>query len=130
MDNTNSRNYSVEIANSSEELSAIEKVRLKDTTDCVRLDQALEGADAITIKVTKFVVLNIHNEKSEDKDYPNFIIVDEDGTKYITGSRNFFDTFLDIYTELKDCNEEWYLKIYKVDSKNYKGKQFITCSVA
>ena len=130
MDNTNSRNYSVQIVESSDELSAIEKVRLKDTTDCVRLDQALEGADAITIKVMKYVVLNIHNEKSEDKDYPNFIIVDEDGTKYITGSRNFFDTFKDIHDELKDCNEEWYLKIYKVDSKNYKGKQFITCSVA
>lgn len=130
MDNTNGRNYSVEIVDSSEELSAIEKVRLKDTTDCVRLDQALEGTNAITIKVMKYVVLNIHNEKSEDKEYPNFIIVDEDGTKYITGSRNFFDTFLDIYGELEDCNEEWYLKIYKVDSKNYKGKQFITCSVA
>lgn len=130
MDNRNSRNYSVNIVESSEELSAIEKVRLKDTTDCVRLDTALEGADSITIKPMKYVVLNIHNEKSEDKDYPNFILVDEDNTKYITGSRNFFDTFKDIYDELKDCNDEWFLKIYKVDSKNYKGKQFITCSVA
>lgn len=129
MDNVN-RNYSVTIIDSSEQLSALDKVRLKDTTDCIRLDQALDGAEAITLKVTKFVVLQIHNEKAEDKEYPNFILVDEDGTKYITGSQNFFDTFKDIYDELKDCNEEWYLKVYKVDSKNYKGKKFITCSVA
>lgn len=129
MDNVN-RNYSVTIIDSSEQLSALDKVRLKDTTDCVRLDQALDGAEAITLKVSKFVVLQIHNEKAEDKEYPNFILVDEDGTKYITGSQNFFDTFKDIYDELKDCNEEWYLKVYKVDSKNYKGKKFITCSVA
>lgn len=129
MDNVN-RNYSVTIIDSSEQLSALDKVRLKDTTDCIRLDQALDGAEAITLKVSKFVVLQIHNEKAEDKEYPNFILVDEDGTKYITGSENFFDTFRDIYDELKDCNEEWYLKVYKVDSKNYKGKKFITCSVA
>ena len=78
----------------------------------------------------KYVVLDIHNENSEDKDYPNYIIVDEDNQKYVTGSKTFFNSFLDIYEELKDCNEEWFLKIYKVDSKNYKGKQFITCSVA
>ena len=95
-------NYSVTIEECSKELSKIEQVKFKDTTDCIRLDEALNGADAITIKPMFYVALQIHNEASEDKDYPNFIIVDE----------------------------EWFLKIYKVDSKNYKGKQFITCSVA
>lgn len=123
-------NYSVKIREASCELSALDRVRLKDTTDCIRLDLALEGAEAITIKPMKYVVLDIHNENSEDKDYPNYIIVDEDNQKYVTGSKTFFNSFLDIYEELKDCDEEWYLKIYKVDSKNYKGKQFITCSVA
>lgn len=122
--------YSVTIKECSKDLSKIEQVKFKDTTDCIRLDEALNGAEAITIKPMFYVALDIHNEASEDKDYPNYIIVDEDGQKYITGSKNFFETFYDIFNELKDENEEWYLKIYKVDSKNYKGKQFITCSIA
>ena len=123
-------NYSVTIEECSKELSKIEQVKFKDTTDCIRLDEALNGADAITIKPMFYVALQIHNEASEDKDYPNFIIVDEDGQKYITGSKNFFEKFIDIFKELQDVDEEWFLKIYKVDSKNDKSKQFITCSVA
>lgn len=123
-------NYSVTIKECSKDLSKIEQVKFKDTTDCIRLDEALNGAEAITIKPLFYVVLEVHNEASEDKDYPNYIIVDEDGQKYITGSTNFFETFIDIFRDLEDVDEEWFLKIYKVDSKNYKGKQFITCSVA
>ena len=123
-------NYRVTIKETSDELSPIEKVKYKDTTDCVRLDLLLEQEKSVIIKPKKFVVLDIHNDKSEDKDYPNYIIVDDTDTKYITGSATFFNTFINIYNELKDYQGDWNLKIYKVDSKNYKGKQFITCSVA
>lgn len=83
-----------------------------------------------------FVIVEVNNEKSEQKTYSQYIIEDEDGTKYITGSDSFFDTFSDIWSDMTDeegnsiDGEPWQLKIFKKDSKNYKGKQFITCSLA
>ena len=34
-----------------------------------------------------------------------------------------------LYEEMKDEDEEWAIKVYRLPSKNYKGKEFITCSV-
>ena len=122
------RGYSVTIADSSRELTAKEKVMFKDTSDCIRLDEATKEGEII-IKPVEYIVLNVHNEKSDDKDYNNFILVDVDGFRYLTGSTNLFNTFYDIFNEMKDVDEDWSLKIYRLPSKNYKGKEFITCSI-
>ena len=46
---------------------------------------------------------NKRNEKSDtNKDYNNYMIVDKDGTKYITGSPSFWDSFNEIYEEMKE----------------------------
>lgn len=120
--------YSVKIENTSREISAKERVQLKDTTDCVRLDKAtMEGP--VVIKVDFFAELGIHNEKSEDKDYKNYIVVGDDGTRYVTGSESFWSSFNNIMEEMEDCDEDWELKIYRMPSKNRSGKDFITCSV-
>lgn len=124
------RNYRAEIIDSSKELSAIEKVKYKDTSDCIKLDEVLNDTQQIIIEVDSYVVLNIHNDNSDDKEYNTFIIIDKEGNKYSTGSTSFFNSFMDIMDELKDVDEKWELKIYKVESKNYKGKFFISCSVA
>lgn len=122
--------YSVKIINSSKELSKKEKVMLKDTSDATKLDEAIQG-ESIIINPDYYVVLDVHNEKSDNVDYENYIIVDKDGTKYVTGSESFWTTFMGIFEEMTDGEdtEEWALKCYKLDSKNYKGKQFLTCSV-
>lgn len=122
--------YSVKINNASKELSKKEKVMLKDTSDAVKLDEAIQG-ESIIINPDYFVVLSVHNEKSDNVDYENYLIVDKDGTKYVTGSESFWTTFTGIYDEMTDGGdtEEWALKCYKLDSKNYKGKQFLACSV-
>lgn len=120
--------YSVKIEYTSREITAKERVQLKDTTDCVRLDQAtMEGP--VIIKVDFFAELAIHNEKSEDKDYKNYIVVDDEGTRYVTGSESFWSSFNNIMEEMEDCDEDWGLKIYRMPSKNRAGKDFITCSV-
>ena len=124
------RNYRAEIIDSSKELSAIEKVKFKDTSDCIKLDEVLNDTQQIIIEVDSYVVLKIHNDNSDDKEYKTFIIIDKEGNKYSTGSTSFFNSFMDIMDELKDVDEKWELKIYKVESKNYKGKFFISCSVA
>ena len=124
------RNYRAEIIDSSKELSAIEKVKFKDTSDCIKLDEVLNDTQQIIIEVDSYVVLKIHNDNSDDTEYKTFIIIDKEGNKYSTGSTSFFNSFMDIMDELKDVDEKWELKIYKVESKNYKGKFFISCSVA
>lgn len=127
MENTN---YRVTIKETSRELSPLERVKFKDTTDCIRLDSELDNIETLLIKVSAFVVLEIENDKADNKIYPNFVLVDDNGTRYITSSQTFFNTFLNIYDELRGCDEEWQLKIFKVPSKNYTGKKFITCSIA
>lgn len=126
--------YSVKIADASKELTKKERVMLKDTGDALKLDDAIQG-EPIIINPDYWVKLMVHNEKSDNVDYQVYLIVDKNGTKYVTGSEAFWTTFSDIWDEMTDemtgdgNDEEWQLKCYKLDSKNYKGKQFLTCSV-
>lgn len=120
--------YSVAIKESSRELTAKQRIALKDTTEAVKLDEATQ-VEPVIINVDMYAVLDIHNEKSENPDYENYIVVDKDGTKYATGSSSFWSSFIDIFTEMEGEDEAWTLKVYRVPSKNYKGKDFITCSI-
>lgn len=121
-------NYKVEIKESSKELSARERISLKDTTNAIKLDEALAEGNVIITPVN-YAILGIHNEKAEDKDYENYIIVDKAGTKYVTGSSSFWTSFIEIYEEMKGEDEEYSILAYRVESKNYKGKYFLTCSI-
>lgn len=120
--------YSVEVAETSRELTGKQKIQLKDTTDCVRLDKATQEG-AVLIDVDFFAELRIHNEKSEDKDYKNYVVVDKDGTRYVTGSESFWSAFRNIFDDMEETGEEWQLKVYRMPSKNRQGKDFITCSI-
>ena len=120
--------YSVEIKESSKQLSAKERIATKDTSNALKLDIECEE-DAVIIAPASFAVLGIHNEKSDNKDYENYVITDKDGTKYVTGSESFWNAFMDIWNEMQEEDEEWSIKAYKLDSKNYKGKKFLTCSI-
>lgn len=120
--------YSVSITSTSKELSPKQRIQIKDTSDALKLDVETKAGEVV-IDVDFFAELSIHNEKSEDKDYANYIIVDKDGTKYVTGSPSFWSSFINIYEEMEDTDEEWKLKAYRLPSKNRQGKDFITCSV-
>ena len=120
--------YSATIKEVSRDISAKERIMLKDTTSAIKIDQATQVED-IHIIVDMFAVLNIHNDKATPTDYENYIIVDRNGTKYVTGSQSFWNAFHDIYTEMKDEPEEWSIRVYRHPSKNYSGKDFITCAI-
>lgn len=120
--------YSVSIKETSKTLTAKERIQIKDTTECVKLDEATQE-NAIIIQPDYYAILAIHNEKSDNVDYENYVIVDKDGTKYVTGSESFFTSFIGIYEEMAQEDEEWGIKAYRMPSKNYKGKEFLTCSV-
>lgn len=131
---TTASNYSATIAESSRELSARERVMFKDTQNAISINELAEeahkdGAKAFIEGVAGYVVLDIHNDKSDDKDYKNYLIIDKDGQKYVTGSQAFWNSFKSIYNEMADETEPWSIEINLLPSKNYKGKNVLTCSL-
>lgn len=120
--------YSVTITSTSKELSARDRVAIKDTTNAISLDEATKEAGVI-IDIDFYAHLRVHNEKSDDKDYDKYVIVDKSGNKYVTGSESFIDSMIDIIDEMNGSNEEFQIEAYRMPSKNYKGKEFLTCSI-
>ena len=120
--------YSVAIEETSKELTAKQRIMIKDTTDALKLDEETQ-AGAVIIEPDMYAILAIHNEKSDNKDYLNYVLVDKNGQKYVTGSESFWSSFMYIYEEMENETEPWSIKAYRSPSKNYKGKDFITCSI-
>lgn len=123
--------YKVEIQEASKVFTKRETIKIKDVTNAVKFDEITEGSPVV-IKPAAYAVLLVHNDKSENKDYPLYIILDKDGNKYMTGSESFWNSFIDIWEEMTegvDEPEEFEIEVYKKDSKNYKGKKFLTCSI-
>ena len=125
------KGYEVNIVSATRDLTPKEKIKLKDLSNSINLDNATQAEGKVVIDYDYHVILEIHNEKSKDrKDYQNVVVVDKDGTKYNTGSESFLTTLEDITGEMLSAGEEDFsIEVYRKDSKNYKGKQFITCSV-
>ena len=120
--------YEVKIDECRKDLTAKERIAIKDTTNAVKLDEATKEG-TVNIVPEYYAILKIHNDKVAD-DYLNYLIVDKDGTKYVTGSNSFWSSFMNIYAEMINENDDWSIDVYRCPSKNYKGKDFITCSIA
>ena len=125
--------YNVTVSYTSKELSAKERISIKDTTNATPIDTAIDNPDIpLLISPDFYAVLKVHNEKAKDNpDYTKYVIVDKSGQKYVTGSESFFNAFSEIWEEMSaDGNgEDFSIECYKRPSKNYKGKSFITCSI-
>ena len=127
--------YESKITYASKELTAREKIKLKDLTNALQLDELTQPTPDgekgnLIIAPDYYVELAIHNEKSDSKDYTKFLIVDKAGTKYVTGSESFTTAFKEIYSEMAEADDlDFEIEVYRVPSKNYKGKDFITCSL-
>ena len=121
--------YSVKVVECTKDLTAKERVKIKDTTNAIKLDNATQDG-SIVIAYSYHAVLEIHNEKIDSPDYNQYVVVDTAGNKYVTGSESFFTAMTEIVDEMSAAGETDYeLEVYRMDSKNYKGKQFITCSI-
>lgn len=127
--------YKATVRECSKELTVKERIMLKDTSNAESLDMLTQEANfndqKVLINVDYYATLDIHNEKSDNKDYINFIVVDKDGKKYVTGSQSFISSFTDIVDEMTEAGEtDITIEVYRKESKNYQGKDFITCSIA
>lgn len=121
--------YICNIKFSSKELSAKERVSIKDTTNAVSLAVACETAPLV-ITPDYWVELEVHNEHSkESKDYNHYVIADISGTRYYTGSPSFWSSFCNIMNEMDGSNEEFSIEVSQMASKNRPGKSFLTCSI-
>lgn len=121
--------YKAMVEDASWTMTAREKLRYTDLTDAIQLDEATQSGDVI-IDVDKWAVINVHNEKSDTVDYRKYVIIDKDEQVYVTGSESFWKSFVQIYEVMSDEGETTYsIKVYRRESKNYKGKDFITCRI-
>lgn len=127
--------YQVKIVDTSiTDLNPRMELLLKSTTGGIALDEALEDMDegeGLVIEPKDYAVLEIHNEKvkeGESTDYTKYVIL-TDKDKYVTSSMNFFNSFLDIFETMKDSGENYSIKIFRKESRNFKGKYFLTCEI-
>lgn len=126
--------YSVTIRETSKQLSAKERIKAKDTTKAISLDDVTQQDDFI-LYPDSYVILDVHNEKAKEgdsKDYVKYIVFDKAGTTYTTGSESFFTSLKSIMEEMEAeaPDEEYSITVYRRESKNYKGKTFITCGIS
>lgn len=121
--------YKATVVNSSRELTARDRIKFTDTENAIKLDEATANGKHLIISPVDYVELHIECDKSDKGEYPLFLVIDKNGDKYVTGSENFYNTFRDIFDNMKADGEEFELDIYARESKNYKGKFFITCSL-
>ena len=126
--------YSVSIRETSKQLSAKERIKVKDTTQAISLDDVTQQGDFI-LYPDAYVILDVHNEKAKEgnsKDYVKYIVIDKAGAAYTTGSESFFTSLKSIMEEMEAeaPDEEYSVTVYRRESKNYKGKTFITCGIS
>lgn len=90
----------------------------------IQIDEATQAGDII-IDVDKWLVVQVHNEKSDTIDYKKYVIIDQEGQAYVTGSESFWRSFIEIYEVMSDEEETVYsIKAYRRESKTTKEKIF------
>lgn len=126
-------NYSATIRETSREFTAKERVMYKDlqnatsAVDFAKECRANDGRATITVK--DWAVIDIHNDAADNTDYTVFLFIDDKDNKFYTSSEPAWNSFKDIYDEMKDSDEEWGIEFNLIPSKKYNGKEILTCSL-
>ena len=121
--------YNATIVNASSDLTARQKIMLKDFTNAIKLDEVAGTIDSqFVICPVGYAEISVENSHSKgDKSYTKYVLWDEGFNKCVTGNPSCMEAFVDIFNDMKDEAEPWAIGVYKVPSKNYKGKDFLTC---
>lgn len=117
------KDYKVEITEiSNPNLSKIQRVMLK-TDPGQKLD---DFNNLVLEEITGYAKLHVTNPSVKaTPEYDHFVVMTSAGNFY-TGSPSFMEAFLSIWSEMEG-ETGWGLEVYKRDSKNFAGKQFLTC---
>lgn len=127
-------NYVATIREASRELTAKERVMFKDFANAISLVDFVsakrQSGEKAIIDIKDYVVIDVHNPMATDNiDYTVYLVIDSKGDKYYTSSNAFWAAFNNIATEMKGSDEEWGIEAVLIPSKNYKGKEILTCSL-
>lgn len=123
-----SRTYVAKLVSATRELSAKERVAVKMFIGAEQLDELTQrDENGVLIDIDYVAVVEVYNEKSDNKNYNKYVYVDKDGTMYISGSETLYRTYEEIAEEMEGENEPWSIKVIRRESTNYKGKDFLTC---
>ena len=122
-------NYKATVVKESKELSAKERIAVKDFGKAIKIDEVVGPDDGLVIDVDYSCIVHVDNGYSENKSYDVFVLVDKGGNKYVSSSKHLADAYFNIVDEMQGSDEEYQINIYKLESKNYKGKYFLTCEI-
>lgn len=102
------------------ELTAKEKIRIKDFTSFPKVEELLKRDDPV--KPVNVITLDVHNETAENTDYNVYVILTTDGMFY-TSSKSLAESLTDILDEYEQLETEgdWGVKIEEFKSKNNTG---------
>lgn len=122
------KTYSAKLVSATRELSAKERVAVKMFIGAEQLDELTKrDENGVLIDIDYVAVVEVYNEKSDNKNYNKYVYVDKDGTMYISGSETLYRTYEEIAEEMEGEQEPWSIKVIRMESANYKGKDFLTC---
>lgn len=128
--NRDKNSYKTKLTESSREYSPKERVKIKDVANLVQVKNIIEELGDLVIAPKDWAVVEVHNEKSkQNQDYTVFVIEDKSGDMYATSSESLVNAFMDIYEEMEGEDEEYEIRIFGIDSKNYSGQKFLTCTM-
>lgn len=129
--------YKAVVKESVKGLTAREKIAIKALNDVTELNDLVTPEQAIMINIDNVVIVQVHNEKSDNQDYNKYVYIDKDGTKYVSGSEPLYTTVKDILSDIEDAiadgemneTEDITIKVMKKESANYKGQMFLTAEL-
>lgn len=121
------RNYSAHVVSATTDLTGRQMVVLRNFSDMAQLNDLTKEEDVL-INIDYVACVEVHNEKSDNKDYMKYIFVDRDGTKYITGSEPLYREYTDIKEALEAAGDTdpISIKVMRKQSKNNQN-DFLTC---
>lgn len=127
--------YKSTITSMSPNITRFQALMMKESGDSVSIGDAVNKGRPLYFRPTGWLTLHIENSKSEDGEYDQLLILADDGTVYSTGSGSFMKSFHSLMDSVDNMEEseipsDWKIKVAARDSKNYKGKTFLTCSIA
>ena len=124
--------FETKITEGSREYKGRDKLFMSDVTDATSINAAAEDAKneggRISFGVKDYAVVQVHNDQSkENKDYTNYVFVDNDGHKWYTGSKSFFEAFKRILDAME--GDPFEIAVNLIPSSNYAGRNILSCSI-
>lgn len=114
------------IIGTSFDMTKREEIKYKDISSCYPINDEKSGFVIEDIK--GFYTLHCENSGADNPEYDVFVIVCNDGKRYMTSSESFSEKAGDIISDLQGDGERIDLRLIKKKSKNFAG-EFLTCEL-